>query len=260
MYIETQFQFDDINGDDMGVMLVDINGGMKEFIFGVNQTIIEEKISSKRYLNRVEREPITIPLTITFKNQEDKWDYNKRTQLVQWLFQDNYKPLIFADNPTIVYYVIATGDATRFDNYLQQGYATIQMRTDSPYAYSFPISYEDHDFSNNAGTTRITLINRSNIEKYYYPEMEVTLVNGATGFSVRNVSDGGNILTFSGLEPTETVYIDNSLGRIISSLGKNVYRLSKCNRKFIRLLQGENVIEITGKCKITFKMQFPMAL
>jgi phage-related protein len=258
MFQELDFEYDGIKGSDKGLSLVKINSD-NIFSFGTNQSIIEEKIKTidEPFFHGISRDPITFPLTFAILDNELRWDFEKRGEIVQWLFQSDYKPFISADNPSICYYIMAVGENERWDNGIQQGYVTISFRMMTPYAYTIK-SEEYYEISQ---TENINLINRSNIKDYkYYPVIEFTLTGGATDITFKNLNDGGRELTFTGLNTGETIYIDNKRGEIISSTGSP--RLSKCNRKWLNLVYGVNRIQVTvnnnGGASINVGMQFPL--
>lgn len=252
--------FDNVKLEDMGLIVVDVGtSGMKEIGFGVKRNIVEDTFGSNRYFIRVDKEPLVIPITLALK-LEYKFDYEKRRDIVNLLFQDEYKILVSEDNPQICYYCIVEGESKRFDNYLNDGYVTLNFRCDAPHGWSYPVSTDEIDLSDNTTSTVITLDNLGNVDKYYLPEIEIELVGDATSVSLRNLSDEGREFKFMGLQHGETIYISNKNKRIKSSLGDDVYRLEKFNKQWLRLLQGQNHIEVIGKCIIRTRMQFLIAL
>ena len=91
-----------------------------------------------------------------------------------------------------------------------------------------------------------------------YPEVEFELIDTATGITLKNLTDGGREFVFSTLNTTETVYVNNQRKQIISDT--NLYRYSKFNKNWFRLVYGINQIRVTGKCILKVRSQFPIII
>ena len=261
MFTNYDFMFDKIHSEDMNTVIVNMNSGLSESNFGIVQTVIEDKITGRDvpYFYKTDRQTYTFPLIITTINSEGellKLDRQTRSKLVKWLVKDTYREFKSPDYPDQVFYVIFT-EGKSYITGAEQGYLTLTGRLNSPYSYqekvvttkNYPTSITNTMYMNNF----------SNIIDNYKPELEFTLVGSATDITIKNLTNGKS-LTFTGLTPGETIYVNNQTGKIISSLG--ITRLDKCNRNWMSLNYGENKIEITtnsGGCKISFTTQFPMS-
>src|SRR5690606_18530223 len=91
------FSFDGIASEDMGVHIASTESGLYEEVFLPTREIIEIKIPhrNKPYLQRVELEPLSFPLTIFIHEWQSR---DNLRQIARWLYQDFYKPLIFDSN------------------------------------------------------------------------------------------------------------------------------------------------------------------
>jgi phage-related protein len=141
---------------------------------------------------------------------------------------------------------------------LNDGVIEIEFRCRDAFGWTAPTEYV-FDLSDNVGSTPTTIQveNMSNVGlDYYYPIIEFTLQSTETGASIKNMSDGGRICSFSALSTGETIYIDNQKKIITSST--NNYRFDKWNKVWFRLVKGVNNIQVTGKCNITFTAQYPI--
>lgn len=258
MFISTDFIYDNIRSEDMGIYLVSIESGMKRQNFGVTQSIREEKVPNKDipYFFGVDKEVQSIPFTVCKLDGDKIFSYEERTRICRWLCKQSYKPLISNDNPFIIYYAIFTSGES-YNNYSDDGYINLEMRLNAPYGFS-PIMEEFYDLSDNTTKTTITLENRSNIIEYYKPVIEITLVDVTTEVKLRNISVEGEEFTLQNLQQGETICIDNDREKIKSD--KAQYRLNNFNKKWLKLIYGENQIEVTGKCLLRVRLQFPMAL
>jgi predicted phage tail component-like protein len=262
-YIDLYFEYDGKKCTEFGIVLVRLDGGMQETNFMPNQSILEDTTTRDiPYFYGTKKEPLTIPVTVAKINKYGDsaiWTYEDKLKISQWLFQQEYKPLIFSDNPNVVYYCMPIGDNKRFFNGLDQGYATLQFRCDAPYGFTYPMQVDTYDLSTNTTTTTLEIDNLSNVNKYYYPEIEFEMV-GSTAISLKNLSDGGRIFSFTGLNTDETVYVSNQEGYRFVKSDTNLNRLGNFNKNWLRLAQGVNRIEVTGQCKIQLRSQFPISI
>ena len=257
MFIETDAIFDGTYFSDMNLTLISTGTGAREVNFGTKQNIVEEKVRSKNYFYRVDEEPLTFSITVLL-DEDKEWSYERRREVINWLFKQEYKEFRSLDFPNIVYYVIATGDAKLTLASSQRGYFTIEFRCDAPYGWTYPVSNMYYDLSDNTTSTIIEIENISNI-KTVYPEVEFELKSTSSSMSIVNLDDGMRKFEFSGLINNEQIYVDNGKQRIITSVA-NTYRLNKFNKNWLRLIQGANRLQVTGKCILQIRCQFPMAL
>lgn len=256
MFINDAFTYNGISSSTYNMYLIRNDNNYIQIPFGVKRTVITEKAinNPKPYFFGVNEEVLKFRVKIGF---EGEWTDDIRKDVANWLFQDEYKPFISPDNTDIIYYCMPVGDASLYLTYLSQGYVELEFECNSPYAYS-PVQEQIFDLSAIAVPTQITLSNNSNIAKYYYPEIEIVKIE--TGdVSLKNISNNNIEFKFTGLQNNETVYVDNDRKRIITSL-IGVYRYSAFNKNWLMLVSGENTIEVTGKCRITVRSQFPIAL
>lgn len=205
------------------------------------------------YLHRVDKSPLEFTLTLSLL--DGLWTPEKRMEVVKFLIYDNYKPFQTLDDLSKIYYCMVVDSGSLMTGGLKQGYITIKMRCNSPYCWSVPY-ISQYDLSENETSTIITLENLSNVNDLIFPEVQVALVDNSTGFKIRNNSDGGQITEFTNLTPLETVYLHNHKKQIMSNL--NLNRYPNFNGKWLKLLYGENQLEIFEKCKIQFKVQYPI--
>ena len=115
-----------------------------------------------------------------------------------------------------------------------QGYITLTMECNSPYAYS-PSYIYTWDYSN-CKSNIIEIENLSNVKKYYYPEIEIEMVDD-TNVEIKNLSNAGEVFKIGILKQGEIIYIDNNMQRIESNLS-NTYRLGNFNKNWLRLVKG----------------------
>lgn len=122
---------------------------------------------------------------------------------------------------------------------------------DSPFAYLYPEEFE-YAIS---GTTTINFYNKSSLNGYYRPEMEIIQAGGT--FSITNVTDDSRVFSLSGFPASvKHVYIDNDHEVITNDQDVNLYPYF--NYKFFRLKRGYNQLKITGNGTLKIKCMFPV--
>lgn len=254
--ISTGFTFDDITSQSMGVQIVRLDNSLPSRPFTSAKEILEEHPNNSLMPNflGVKYTPITFNITIS-SIDGGNMDINKMYELGSWLFKDEYKTFVSDDNPSKLFYVIFTNQVDFYTNGLDDGYFELQGRCRDGFAWTTPI-IDEYDLSSNTTSTPITITNLSNVRDYFYPIVEVELVDTATGFSIVNNSDGGNTFTFTGLDLLETVYIDNEKRLIISNTGEN--RFSDFNKNWLRFKTGNNNLTVSGKCIVRIKSHYPI--
>ncbi len=241
---------------EFGLYIASLETGTKTATFGVERDIIEEKISKNPipYFFGLEESPLCFELTMY---REREWDYDTRFEVVRWLFQDEYKNFISSDNPSIIYNCIVYSRPEKILIGNIPRLITLKFRCDSPWAWS-PVFKTIYDLSDNISTTVKDFENKSNVIKYYYPEIWIKSLDGGT-ISLINHSDNNREFKFDNLFANETIYINNQFKQIESDIPSK-YRLADFNRNWLRLVYGVNKIGITGKCLIETKMQYPVAI
>lgn len=257
------FIYDGKTSDEMGlyIMRIDSSGGFVEVPFWGEAEIEEERYHNKLtpYYFSISYEPIefTVQFVLADKYmQPKKWTPQERYKIGEWLAPNGYKPFQTSDDLGKIYYAMCVSPVN-LHLLNTKGYIEVTFRTNSPFAWTTPIA-DTINLSDNTSTRIIELENRSNVLKYYYPQLEIELVNNETNVSLRNLSDGGRVFSFEELLPNEIVSVDNK-NKLILSNNPLSNPFKKFNRNWFRLVKGINRIEITGQCIIRYRMQFPIA-
>ena len=135
MLESTDFYYNGIYSVDMGIINCKIDSGLFEEPFLAEREIQEISIrgNDRPYFQGVRRAPLTFSLTFAF---EDYYDEFKIREVARWLDQDYYRPFYTTSNPERIFYCMLYSDSKLLHNGLREGYVQIQMRCDSPYAYS----------------------------------------------------------------------------------------------------------------------------
>jgi len=249
------FIFNGINSQAMGLYVVHMDSGEVSNPFMSAQEIKEEECYNSHIpaFFGVKKKPLEFEITCSLLDEE--FTLAKKMELGRWLCKETYCDFISEDNPEIIYSVIMTNQADFMSVESFKGYFKLQFRANAPWGYS-PSYLNTFDLSTITVPTTITVTSYCNVLLNYYPEIEFTLASTNTGLSLKNLSNGGLTSTFTGLTQLETIYINNEKKQIISDL--SLYRLSKFNKIWLKLVYGVNRIEVTGKCTLSFRCKFPL--
>lgn len=249
------FIFDGINSDDMGLYNIRMDSGLIETPFMGNKDTITTKVKNKDrpYFHGINKD--VLQFTLQFSLLDEEWTPEKTHEIARWLLHDTYKSFQSSDDLGKYYYVICTNGESIYKAH-NKGYVELTFEANAPYAFS-PIYLNEYDLELNTTTDTIQIENRSNINDYYYPRVEIWLKGTSTAITLKNLSDGGREFTFTGLQSGETISVDNENKYIISDV-PSVYRFSNFNGNWFRLVYGINNIEVTGECVITVRTQYPI--
>lgn len=248
------FVFDGMKSMDFGVSVVRADNKAEVATIGsasINSQTNKYRIMPHTY--SVARENLELSFNIMVFDgcgNIGKWTPQKYREIGKWLIHNEYKSLRSPDDNGKIYYVILT-EMSDFELVNQQGFMRVTFTTNSPFAWSLPSIGIYNPLSENP----IVLHNASNIYDKYYPDMyiesykkqDIKIKNYTTGqeFIIKNVAKGENI------------EIDG-YNKIIKTdvFGKNIFK--EFNREWLYIKYGNNNVEISGDCRITFESQFPI--
>lgn len=262
------FIFNGIHSETMNQYLIKMDtGGIASPFFG-GQQLQEQRIGSRLlpYHYGTIKEPITFTIEISPLDRE--WTPQRRYEIGKWLIHDTYKEFQTSDDLGKIYYAVVT-EAAGFELFTGKGFIPFTFRTNSPYAWSRPY-IDEFDLTSNTSTlyggtkkTIIELENRSNINVNFKPVIEINLIND-NSVILKNLSNGGKEFRFDEIVPMRPneasniiLSVDNEREIIISDRN-TLNPFATFNRGWLELVYGINRIEVTGKCKIRTKMQFPI--
>lgn len=251
----TGFIFDGVKSSDMGIYIVRVGeSGVVDTPFFGGQDLITESVSryGENYLYRTQMQPIEFTFLISLLDED--WTPHRRGKIAKWLIGSEFKPFQTTDDMGKYYYATCT-EFPSISVTNGKGYGEITFTTNAPYAWtSKRVDY--FDLSKNTTKQIIETRNDGNYFDYYEPQIEIEVVDG-TSFKLVNLSDGGREFEFTGLSKGEIISVDNKNKFIKTSLPL-AYRYENFNKKWLRLLQGVNRIEVTGKVRIKIKAQYPI--
>lgn len=237
--------------------------GMVETPFFGGQEIQEEWLQGRNSPYTYGTRLTPIEFTILISPLEKEWTPELKGVVGQWLIQDSYKEFQFADDLEKFYYAKCVNAA---DLHLlkKQGYLELTFRTNSAYAWSEE-KIESFDLTNNPTNSTVTINCLSNINKPYRPDLDIELMDGETNITIRNLdntkmeSDGltEKVFKFTDLRMNERISVDNE-NEFIKSNNQTSNPFAKFSGEWLELVNGENRLEITGKCKIKIRTQYPI--
>lgn len=250
MFAHTQFKYNNISSETMNVTLVKTSDGLFEQSFGYSRDIMEENVGDKFYFLGFEKQPLEFEIEIS-KIEQGSWTQEERRKIVQWLFTNSYKPFISMDYPNIVFYCMPVGECSFTTNGLGDGYATITMRCNSPYAYTPVRNYHFHV----EGSKDIEIFNPSNIDINVYPTVEVK-GNSDTTLKIIHKNMGGYETELKNITQNQNIKISGQTKQIYS----NVPMLKNFNKNFMTLKCGMNRFKIQGNVDIDIRVDYPISV
>jgi hypothetical protein len=183
-------------------------------------------------------------------------DGTTRDAIQAWLLgKSTYLPLriVQDDISDITFNVILTRQDNIYIGNLNYA-LTLHARCDRPWGlYYPPILTRTYSGANAVET--IEYYNESVYSGYNKPTISFTMGGSGGDLSIINETDGDREFLFSDLSPNEVITVDNDKG-IITSSGSSL-RIQNFNKNFLRLVQGENILSISGSItQLTFDTVF----
>lgn len=247
------FTYAGVTSNAMGVMNVSINSGLYEESFFSSRNIIEEKTPYRDipYFYGIERAVKEFTMTLHIDNG---WDNEKFREIQFWLAQTTYQPLQFDDDNERIYYCMPVGDITISHNGTKQGYIVLNMKCDSPFAYSPFYVTENYDLTINTNGYNLTLPNYGDF--ICKPQVFIEKI-GNGDISIINTSMEGKEFKFTGLADKENIFVDNEYEEIETDI-VGLYRYDNFNNQYLELSTGNNYLRILGNCRIYFRYRYKL--
>jgi hypothetical protein len=262
MFKVLDFQYDNKSSLDFNLKLINMGEGNKSDPIGIPLRIEDHKIKriAKPFFYGVETVPnLTFTLQMAYipdNGKEQNVNYISRGEMgaiVKWLAKREYKEfkILDTDYSNIVYNCM-------FQNFKQVEVGNYPFVIQVDVICDRPYGYRKQTITKTvAGSNSFSIQNLGFDNYYIFPEVEITNGIITPNVSITNITDNNNVFTFTGLNNSETVYVDNLRQEIISSTGLN--RNSNFNFNWFRLTSDYyNSISVTGNCTVTFRFEFPM--
>ncbi|MEM5009230.1 distal tail protein Dit [Niallia taxi] len=243
------FEFAGERSTKFNILNVSISSGLYTETFMSNRTINEITIRGreKPYHTDVTKSPLSFQLSFYF---EEKWDDDLIDEVSKWLDVDYYQPLSFSENLDKVYYCMPVESTELIHNGLKEGYITLTMRCDSPYAYGRQSIEPWYECKESPITFEVMNLGHQTI----YPFIEIRKTENGN-IEISNLSRANNVMKINSLLKDEKLKI-NGENQIIETSLPNAARYNNFNDFYLPLYTGINRIQVTGACKIKLKFRY----
>lgn len=244
----TDFSYDGIYSRDKGVLLVSLEDGLVTTPFMAEREIISDSVYGNPipYYYGVIDQPLRVTLTLAILG--GKWTLAKRREIARWLDCRRFAEFYSADETEKRYFLTYEGGIDLATDATQQGYIQVKFRNIGPYAYS-PVFEKHFDLSNN--TSKKTIEFEHDGDNDLYPELLWIQKIGRGDLTIRNLSNGGRVFSFTDLLDQEELRVNNQRRSILTSLS-NTYRYDQFNGNYIKLVRGLNRLEVEGAARLGF--------
>lgn len=248
MIIASGFSFNGIHSETVEVTKVNTESGLltEQFSGSITVDTFLNSSSYKSHITHTEEEPLEIPLVLYF---DENITFDKEQEVKRWLIQGDYCPLIFDDNPSIVYYAKLNSEINLTHNSVNSGYLECTMLTNSPYKFSDYITFEDQSTSNEEYLIREIMIDG---DLPSFPVIEVVSPS-VTYLEIYNESTQERCVlneSFTNL----TVDFLSEYQELETRATSPSELYDAHNGKFITLKRGKNIIKFKGTFR--FKMTY----
>lgn len=239
------FIYDGIPSEKYGVVLCDFDSG------SINQkneshelrTSVRSDTGEHTFLGYDSSEALTFEVIIASENPIDSYT---RASINKWLVgRRGFKEFRInnAEYSGVYFRCVFTEQETVYIGGLPYAMKLTAV-CDSPYQYE-----KDAVVTKTiSGSGVISLYNRSDIDGYVYPKIWFKMSPAGGNFTIVNASDESRSFEFTSLAGDEEITVDNKSKIITSSTG--FYRLGAFNKKWLRLADGMNILNVTGNAQI----------
>ena len=254
------FRFDNKNLSDFGFKVVNVQSSTNTRKIGLTRSLTTvDGVAGNKIIDSISETQTQFTIIISKFNGDKIAPITNEDlkQITTWLYKPtDYKQLIAIDEESnIIYYgMFIDGEQTYLtdDN---KGYITLTFLLDSNHAYGEEIHYvKEVD-----GTLNFIINFEDNVRNYYYPDIEFNVTGNS--FSIKNVTMN-ETMEFTGLDNScqHGIIYGDGIMTMVSLSNNEVNLRGKSNKKFIRLQNGDNKIQITGNGTFTIKVQPKISL
>jgi len=200
---------------------------------------------ARPYLYGVSPTPVLeFPITIV---SHQYIDATTRSLIEAWLFgHKGYKKFqpIQSDLSNVYYNCLLKNPKSVFVGNLQMG-IECTVEADAPWGWLTEKTTTKTFAGSSLVNDTFSFYNSSADNDYLYPELIITTNVSGCNISITNNTDSGRVFSFSDVAANEVLTVDNDRQIISSSTGLT-NRLGKFNKKWFRLLPGNNNITVAG--------------
>lgn len=143
MFASEDFTYDGQKASSFGLKLVRMDASffIMDPIAGA-ATLTETELPNdfRSHLYKIKRNALEfkIQLSLVDKNYSPvEWTLQRKQTIFNWIFKNDYKELIFSDEPEVCYYALISSGLDFYSNY-EKGYLELIVKTNSPYPWITP--------------------------------------------------------------------------------------------------------------------------
>lgn len=250
MINSTGFHYNNEYSGHKNVYKIHTSGGLitDSFLGTVTNQSIKLKNNHKSFIQHSESEPIIIPMALFF---DDNLDETNIRAIKKWLNQDDFKELVFEDQPEKVYYAKVDGSVNLSHNAIATGYVEFDFLTNSAYSFSRIIELEGESNSVDEYET-LYVYNEGDLTTL--PKIKIIMnPNEATDIEIYNDTTGEHLLLQNNLID-ETIIILNEYEEFETSSSLR-YVYDDHQGTFISFAEGVNELRIKGDFSYTIEYQ-----
>ncbi len=256
IFSATRFIFDDVPSSAFNLMIYNLDNktGIQESSLGGAWSIVESRIPSSPFpivFGAEYDEPLEF--TITFGSKET-FDRTILHEIAAWLSKPGIYRWLEILQPDL--------EDVRFKCYMTDMRLvtlenlpiafTMECHCDCGYAHTYPRIIRKTISS----AETFSILNDSGFHGYIHPLVTITPDSASSAIRIINESDENHETRFDDLSlgGSDVITIDSARKIISCTNGENLY--SKFNMNFPRLIRGENVLTVSGKC--SFSMEYEL--
>lgn len=244
------FYYDnEYSGNKNVIKAITSNGAVTDTFLGtVSNKVVKNKNNIKSFILDSDNEPIVIPMALYF---EKGLDDSSIRHVKKWLAQDDFKELVFEDQPDKVYYAKLDGSSVISHNAISEGFVEFDFLTNSAYSFSRPHLMEGESISS-SDFELLQIYNDGDLTTF--PKITVVIDPlDAADVEIINDSTGERFLLKNNLV-NESIVIWNEYDELETSSNLR-HGYDDHLGDFISFAEGVNDLRLKGKFKYTIEYQ-----
>lgn len=256
MFNAYEFTYAGKSSAEFDLMIYDIDDHTQEDVpFGNIASVVETRINRRiqpiHYGVNYHTEPLEFTLVFGAQHPLDRYDLQ---QIVFWLTgYEEYQWLTIGqlDLQDVQFRCLFSEITPITVGWLPYAFEATVL-CDCPYAYSYPF-VQDYQLS---GTKTVTFWNKSTTREYFKPDLTYKKTSSGNSLKIVNKTDNNRTFELTGLPGGDmTINIDNKNGILCDSRNEvNLYPMFNLN--FLRMVPGDNTLEITGNGTLSISGRF----
>lgn len=262
--VASGFYFNGVCSLRYGVEIVTSGGGLSPLPFVGGQNIEQQSPLSGivPHLLGTAKEPMEFELELAVIDQ--KLTQERRMELAAWLIQPQYCPLELCNNRGVVYYVMVTSQTDFLCNANHEGYYRLALQA-MPTSYtarirqSFDLGEYGAQYQAPTLPTRVEVYNPCNVSPYYLPGFTITCLENAQNVQIENLSYRQTPFIIQKAERGAVFCVDGRMRTIAKTQnGRTSNHFDQCNKQWLKLCYGNNVLQVDRRIQIEFENEFPI--